>query len=83
MRQTDPFLSVVDAYSAATGVPDKTVSKRVFGDSGKIPAMRAGAGITLERHANALRWLSDHWPDGAEWPPSLSRPAPTPSDAAA
>jgi hypothetical protein len=82
MRQTDPFLSVVDAYALPAAVRDTTVSRRVFGDSQKIGAMRRGADLTLTRCANALQWFSDNWPDGAVWPENVARPEQTQEDAA-
>lgn len=79
MKPTDPFLFVVDAYSAATRLSDRTVSRKVFVDNGKIIAMRNGAGITWARREAALQWFSDNWPVGAEWPAAVARPAASPS----
>ena len=74
MKPTDPFLSVVDAYVAATGLSDRTVSRKVFVDNGKIIAMRNGAGITWARREAALAWFSANWPDNADWPSDVVRP---------
>jgi hypothetical protein len=68
------LLAALDAYVAATGVADKTISYRVFNDSKKIGALRAGASITSGRLVEALQWLSDHWPDGITWPADVPRP---------
>ena len=69
------LLAIVDAYRAATGVEDTTVSHRVFSDSKKIEAMRTGADITLGRFNSAVLWFSENWPEGAEWPADVARPA--------
>lgn len=69
------LLAVADAYKAATSLEDVTVSHRVFGDSKKLAALRADADITLGRFNAALHWFSANWPEGAEWPTGVNRPA--------
>jgi len=71
---SDPLLRVADAYLQALGLSDKTVSSRVFRDSKKLGAMRDGADITMGRFAEAMRWFSENWPEGAEWPDDVARP---------
>lgn len=66
------LLRVADAYMAAAGVSETTVSHRVFRDSGKLRAMRAGADITVGRFNAALRWFAAHWPAGAARPDDLT-----------
>jgi len=68
------ILSVVDAYAAATGAEDTTISSRVFADGKKIDAMRRGGSITLRRANEAIQWFSDNWPEGADWPSDIHRP---------
>lgn len=42
---------------------------------GKRLAMIAqGGDIGTERFEAAMRWLSENWPEGAEWPASVPRP---------
>jgi hypothetical protein len=80
MSAIAPLMAVIDAYEAATGLPDSTVSSRVFIDGRKVGHLRNGGSITVDRFAKALRWFSDNWPDGAEWPAAVDRQQ---SDAAA
>ena len=70
------LLQLIDAYTEATNVEDKTLSFRVFGDSKKVSALRGGADITVGRFNAAYRWFSDNWPDDARWPIDVERPAP-------
>ncbi|ASY56463.1 hypothetical protein SS05631_c15270 [Sinorhizobium sp. CCBAU 05631] len=56
------------------GVEEKTVSNRVFSDSKKLGAMRAGGDITVGRFNAAMRWFSVNWPEEAEWPAGVPRP---------
>lgn len=81
MSPIEPLLQVIDAYVAATGLADKTVSSRVFKDQKKIAALREGKDITVTRYQVSLQWLSDHWPDNAVWPSGVRRPAPKANDA--
>jgi len=74
MNSSNPLIRVADAYAQALGLSDKTVSSRVFRDSKKLGAMRDGADITMGRFADAMRWFSENWPDGAEWPDDVERP---------
>ncbi|WP_233713849.1 hypothetical protein [Aquamicrobium zhengzhouense] len=68
------LLRLVDAYAAATRLPDVTISHRLFGDSKKLAALRAGADITVTRFNGAVRWFSANWPLDVEWPDCVERP---------
>jgi len=73
----DTLLTIVDDYKRAAGVAkDQTVSSRVFADSKRVGALRAGAGITVGRYLQALDWFRRNWPAGAEVPAAL-RAVPT------
>lgn len=74
MSETLPLLAVIDAYIAAESVPDTTISYRVFKDTKKVAALRAGRDITTSRNAFALTWFSEHWPPQAVWPSWVARP---------
>jgi hypothetical protein len=69
-----PLIAVIDAYQAATGLPDSTISSRVFIDGRKVGHLRGGATISVDRFSGAIRWFSANWPDGAKWPSSVERP---------
>ncbi len=66
--------TVADAYAKLTGVEEKTVSSRVFADSKKLTAIRAGSDITVGRYNTALGWFSENWPEGSVWPHDVPRP---------
>lgn len=68
------ILSLADAYQAATGLSDTTLSWRVFGDSKKLASLRDGADLFTGRAARAVEWFSANWPEGATWPPATPRP---------
>jgi hypothetical protein len=70
------LLTLSDAYQAATGVPETTVSHRLFNDTKKLALMRVGADITVGRFNHALLWFSANWPEGCDWPDGVARPEP-------
>ena len=82
MSATHPLLAVIDAYAAATGLPDTTIGSRVFNHSGKVKLLREGRDITVSRMAAALLWFSEHWPENAWWPVTVARPCPRAAESA-
>lgn len=74
MLEIEHLLILIDGYKSSTGLQDKTVSSRVFGDSKKISSLRSGGDLTVSRLNAALRWFSSNWPDGLNWPNGIFRP---------
>ena len=84
MRSIDILLRLFDAYCAAAGLAETTVSTRVFSDGKRIAVLRSGGDMGVRRLDRAFQWFSDHWPEGAEWPADIRRPSElTPEDRAA
>lgn len=57
------LLRIIDAVTASTGIPDKTLSSRIFNDGKRIAAIRGGATITVRRMSDAVAYLCTHWPE--------------------
>jgi hypothetical protein len=74
MSMLDSLLAVAKGYAVGAKVDLSTVSWRVFGDTKKLAAMEAGADIQVRRLEKAMRWFSENWPEGAEWPAGVARP---------
>ena len=75
MKTIQHLLALADAYKVAAQIEqDSTVSHRVFGDTKKLAALRAGADITTRRFNAAFVWFSTNWPEGAERPNFLPPP---------
>lgn len=76
MIQIAHLLSVADAFQKASPVSDTTLSFRVFKDSKKLGALRAGSDITTGRFNDAMAWFSENWPEQGVWPETIPRPEP-------
>jgi hypothetical protein len=73
MANIQHLIEIADAYKVAAEVErDQTVSYRVFGDSAKLTALRAGADITVKRFNAAMEWFGQNWPDGKALPKGLT-----------
>ena len=77
------IVRLIDGYAAAVGRAPTTVSLAVASSGGLYGRLRDGHDITSRRATRIARWLSDHWPAGAEWPADIPRPMPRPAGAAA
>jgi len=75
MIQITHLIEAADAFCAARSVSLSTLSSRMFNDGGKLPGIKAGAGITVARYNAALVWLSNNWPENTAWPAGVDRPA--------
>jgi hypothetical protein len=73
-NQIEQLLTVVDAYCAARGISEARASTLIFNGGGRIKQLRDGRDIGVLTSLSALRWLSDNWPEEAEWPSDIPRP---------
>lgn len=74
MSAIEDLLELSRAYIQAAGVEPSTLSSRMFNDGKKLAAIEAGRDIQVMRYERAMQWLSDNWPEGADWPRSIPRP---------
>lgn len=72
------LFQLFDAYCRQEGIPETTLSSRIYGESKKIALLRERGerNLSVERYNDTLKYLSSHWPDEAEWPSSIARPRP-------
>lgn len=68
------LIATIETYAEATGLAKASVSTRVFDDGNVIKRLLAGGDLTTGRWERSMRWLSDHWPEGADWPAGVARP---------
>ena len=74
MTQIDQLIAVTNVFCASADIAEATLSSKMFSDGKRIAALRRGSDIGVRRFAEAMRWLSDHWPVGAVWPEHVPRP---------
>ena len=70
----DDLLTVATAFAAAIGRSEATVSRKLFDDASRIKRLRDGKDMLSGNVEEALRVLSDLWPEGTPWPESVTRP---------
>ena len=75
MNDVEQLLAALDAFAAATGRAEATVSVRFLGRSSRIRELRAGGDIGVLRFRRAMRDLSAAWPADAPWPAGVLRPS--------
>jgi len=72
------FITVVDAFLAATGRAESTLAGQLFrGASNRIYEIRhVGRGIKTDTLDRAMQWMSDNWPTRSpvRWPVTVERP---------
>lgn len=75
MTVIDQLLRVVEAFCAGAGIAEGTLAGRVLRDGKGFRVLREGGDLTTRKAERAFRYLSDHWPEGAVWPPEVPRPS--------
>ena len=58
------------------------ISTKIFNDGKTLARVADGGDVTTGSFERARQWFSDNWPEGADWPNSVARPAPAKSEAA-
>lgn len=76
MSTIDAFLRLTEAYCAAVGIAEATLSTRLFSDGKRIAEVRRGSDIGSRRLSRAVEWLSANWPDDLDWAADIARPPP-------
>lgn len=67
--------TICASYVAATKLKASTVAMRAARDARFFDRLESGGGFTAKTYDTVMLWFSDHWPDGAEWPVDVPRPA--------
>ena len=73
----ESLLRLLDIASRHSRQTAGTLGRLASGSGDFVPRLRRGHDITSRRAAKVCRWLSDHWPEGAEWPADIPRPEPS------
>ncbi|MCY3878052.1 MAG: hypothetical protein OXF74_02595 [Rhodobacteraceae bacterium] len=78
MIVTANLVELIDAYAEVAGLSPHSVGRYSGGSGDFYGRLQSGRDVTTRRAARVVQWLSDHWPDGAEWPADIPRPPPVP-----
>jgi hypothetical protein len=71
----DQLIVVADAYCIARQLSRARVSTIVFNAGSTLDRIVAGRDLNTGTFERAMRWFSDNWPEGTDWPPEVPRPA--------
>lgn len=89
MNETGNLIALCERLVAHEGVTHWAVSQRIFrqGDffsrlQKVTPKRGKPVSCGLRRYNEAMRWFSDNWPDGLDWPEGIPRPPLKEEDAA-
>lgn len=76
LRQS--LFAAIERFAAATDRGASAVATEIFNDGKRWAVLTAGGDLTTRTFEAAMQWLSDNWPEGADWPdrsrPSRRRP---------
>lgn len=70
----DQLIAVSDSYAAHRGLSRARVSTIVFSSGMALDRIASGRDLNTGSWERAMRWFSDNWPEGAEWPDEVPRP---------
>ena len=73
------LLLLAERYGELTGLSHWQIGLSAARSAKFFRDLRSGRrrGCTVATHARAVHWFSNHWPEDAEWPPNIPRPATT------
>lgn len=71
------LLDVTDRFSEATGTAHRAIGREVAGDARFFERLLEGKSCTLDTATRILRWCAERWPENADWPADVPRPAPS------
>ena len=76
MYTTDGLRRLCKRYMGARNIQGSTLCQQALGNARAWQALPEGR-IAVRNVARLVQYLSDHWPEGLEWPADVPRPAPT------
>ena len=70
------LVRVARVFATGRGIKLSTVGKYAANHGAFFQRLEEGKTITEARRERVFQWLSDHWPEGCEWPSDTPRPEP-------
>jgi hypothetical protein len=78
----DNLRAVTAIFCEATGKTPKYVAWQATNNNKFWDQIDQGGGWNIRTYDKILQWLSDRWPEGAEWPEGVTRPPQKPVEQA-
>jgi hypothetical protein len=72
----DQILAAANAYCKASGMSRARLSTLILKSGARLDQLAEGRDLNTGTFEAAMRWLSDNWPEGADWPDGVARPVP-------
>jgi hypothetical protein len=73
------LFKLAERFCASRRMEEATVGRLCAADGRFFLRLRAGKTFTIKKFDEVVRWFSENWPDGAEWPAEIARPAAEPA----
>ena len=68
------IIVLIELLAAARHRSPHTIGRLASGSGDFYARLAAGHDLTTRRASRVVRYLSDHWPEGVEWPAGVPRP---------
>ncbi|CAI3960627.1 unnamed protein product [Commensalibacter communis] len=71
----EKFILLCSLYCEYKKISASTLSNRVLNNGSTLKKIIAGdSSMTYRKLQEAIKWLSDHWPEDQQWPDYIERP---------
>jgi len=67
------LITCAAAFIAASGLSPATIGRQAAGDWRFFDRMADGAGFTVAKYDEVMRWFDANWPPAADWPQGVPR----------
>lgn len=69
------LLTLSNRYGEARKLGESTIGRLCAADGRFFPRIREGKTFTAKKYDEVVAWFSVNWPEKAEWPVNVARPA--------
>lgn len=74
MSYRNHLILLIETYARARDLSTSRVSTVALNAGHTYQSLIDGRDITVGRFERAMRWFSENWPAGTEWPEGVPRP---------
>ncbi|WP_257625659.1 hypothetical protein [Rhizobium sp. L51/94] len=66
---------LAERFCAVRGLNESTVGRFCAADGRFFSRIRDGKTFTAKKYDEVVHWFSSNWPESADWPEDIARPA--------